>query len=194
MEFNTARSPVNQRIVAGEPVISENSIARRIQGCHQKSDRGTFSRRKMYSDVASLIDYRSRRTIKKTQLDWRDRISTSIDPGYGFRIEETMSRTTVHNYRKLACRKMFVSDRNYKGIGMTKRGSAECYFTRPRTIVFNAVCLSCGFRKTALYFFESVSTEASLEAFAERALDEEAASFLPFPEGLSLACRHMDAK
>ena len=69
MENNTAQYPVNQRIVVGEPVVSKNHGARRIERSHIKINIHTFTGQKFYRQSYGLSDNGIRCPVKQLQLD-----------------------------------------------------------------------------------------------------------------------------
>ena len=69
MENNTAQYPVNQRIVAGEPVVSKNHGARQIDWSHIKINIHTFTRGKFYRQSYRLSDNGIRCPVKQLQLN-----------------------------------------------------------------------------------------------------------------------------
>ena len=69
MENNTAQYPVNQWTVAGEPVVSKNHGARRIEWSHIKINIHTFTGQKFYRQSYGLSDNGIRCPIKQLQLD-----------------------------------------------------------------------------------------------------------------------------
>ena len=69
MEKNTAQYPVNQQIVAGEPVVSKNHGARRIERSHIKINIHTFTGQKFYRQSYGLSDNRIRCPVKQLQLN-----------------------------------------------------------------------------------------------------------------------------
>ena len=56
-ELDTAQCPVNQRIVLGEPVMSENDPAVRVQWGDIKWHRGDIARGKLDRKVGCFGDY-----------------------------------------------------------------------------------------------------------------------------------------
>ena len=66
---NTAQYPVNQWIVAGEPVVSKNHGARQIELSHIKINIHTFTGRKFYRQSYGLSDNGIRCPVKQLQLD-----------------------------------------------------------------------------------------------------------------------------
>ena len=64
MENNTAQYPVNQWIVAGEPVVSKNHRARWIKRGYIKVNIHTFPGQKFYRQSYGLSDNRIRCPVK----------------------------------------------------------------------------------------------------------------------------------
>ena len=69
MENNTAQYPVNQQIVAGEPVVSKNHRAKWIERSHIKINIHTFTGWKFYRQSYGLSDNGIRCPVKQLQLD-----------------------------------------------------------------------------------------------------------------------------
>ena len=67
-ELNTAQYPVNQQIVLGEPVMSENDPTVGVQW-------GDIARGKSDREVGCFSDYSGGGTVEQTENDWRDSIA-----------------------------------------------------------------------------------------------------------------------
>ena len=67
-ELDTAQYPVNQQIVSGEPVMSENNPAVGVQ-------RGDIATGKSDKEVSCFGDYSGGGTVEQMENDWRDRVA-----------------------------------------------------------------------------------------------------------------------
>ena len=67
-ELDTAQYPVNQWIVSGEPVMSENDPTVGVQW-------GDIARGKLDREVSCFGDYSGGGTVEQTENDWRDRVA-----------------------------------------------------------------------------------------------------------------------
>ena len=99
MENNTAQYPVNQRIVAGEPVVSKNHGARRIEQSHIKINIHTFIGWKFYRQSYRLSDNGIRCPIKQLQLNRVYRICREFIILNEAGIHKAMSGTGVNKCR-----------------------------------------------------------------------------------------------
>jgi hypothetical protein len=94
-ESDTARNPVNQRIVAGKPVISKYCIASRIQDSHVKRNRSYFPTGKSDRQVECLRDDRCKGSVEEFESNRGDPVSSEVVPGNESRVHKTMARSRI---------------------------------------------------------------------------------------------------
>ena len=91
-----ARNPINQRIVAGEPVVSKNGRAGGVQSCDIEFDCHRVTRREENVKVNALSNDGSGGSVKQTEADRRNRNAREIIGGTKNRVYEAVRRTGVH--------------------------------------------------------------------------------------------------
>ena len=72
-EGNAAHNPVNQRIVAGEPAMSQDDGARAIQQSDVKCHQSDLTRGEADREVDGLRNCGVGSSIKQVELKWRHR-------------------------------------------------------------------------------------------------------------------------
>ena len=155
MENNTAQYPVNQQIVAGEPVVSKNHGARWIKQSHIKINIHTFTRQKFYRQSYGLSDNRIRCPVKQLQLGRVYRICGESMILNKAGIHEAVSGTRVNKCRNVERRvgNKWGGQGNIERVGIGKSGRIESDNLRKGTERVNTVLRLCGGLGTAQSFF-----------------------------------------
>ena len=185
-ENNTAQYPVNQRIVAGEPVVSKNHRARQIKWSHIKINIHTFTGQKFYRQSYGLSDNGIRCPVKQLQFNRVYGICGEFIILNEAGIHKAVSGTRVNKCRNVE-RRVGNKQRgqgNAERVGIRKSGRVELDNLRKGT---ERVRL-CGGLGTAQSFFEPKYSLASLplawtaQALALEADDEDfGQSFVEWP-------------
>ena len=164
MENNTAQYPVDQQIVAGEPVVSKNHGARQIEQSHIKIIIHTFTGWKFYRQSYGLSDNRIRCPIKQLQLDRVYSICGEFIILNKAGIHKAVNGTGVNKCRNMERRvgNKWRGQGNADRVGIGKSGCVELDNLRKGTERVNAVLRLCGGLGTAQSFFKSEDSLASL--------------------------------
>ena len=164
MENNTAQYPVNQQIVAGEPVVSKNHRARRIEQSHIKINIHTFTGQKFYRQSYRLSDNGIRCPIKQLQLDRVYVICGEFIILNKAGIHKAVSGTGVNKCGNVErrVRNKWRHQGNAERVGIGKSRHIESDNLRKGTERVNAVLRLCRGLGTAQYFFKSKDSLASL--------------------------------
>ena len=157
MENNTAQYPVNQQIVAGEPVVSKNHRARRIKQSHIKINIHTFTRWKFYRQSYRLSDNGIRCPVKQLQLDRVYRICRESIILNKAGIHKAVGGTRVNKCGNVERRvgNKWRGQGNMERVGIRKSRCIESDNLGKGTERVNAVLRLCGGLGTAQSFFES---------------------------------------
>ena len=155
MENNTAQYPVNQWIVAGEPVVSKNHGARRIEWSHIKINIHTFTGWKFYWQSYGLSDNRIRCPVKQLQLDRVYGICGEFIILNKAGIHKAVGGTGVNKCGNMErrVRNKWRGQGNTERIGIGKSRHVESDNLGKGTERVNAVLRLCGGLGTAQSFF-----------------------------------------
>ena len=153
---NTAQYPVNQQIVAGEPVVSKNHGARQIKQSHMKIKIHTFTRRKFYRQSYGLSDNGIRCPVKQLQLDRVYRICREFIILIKAGIHKAVSGTGVNKCGNTERRvgNKWGGQGNAERVGMGKSRRIESDNLRKGTERVNTVLRLCRGLGTAQSFFQ----------------------------------------
>ena len=155
MENNTAQYPVNQQIVAGEPVVSKNHGARWIEQSYIKVNIHTFTRWKFYRQSYGLSDNRIKCPIKQLQPDRVYGVCRELIILNKTGIHKAVSGTGFNECRNTE-RRVGNKQRgqgNVERVGIGKSRHVELDKLRKGTERVNAVLRLCGGLGTAQSFF-----------------------------------------
>ena len=164
MENNTAQYPVNQQIVAGEPVVSKNHRARWIERSHIKINIHTFTGQKFYRQSYRLSDNGIRCPVKQLQLDRVYVICREFIILNKAGIHKAVNGTRVNKGRNAErrVRNKWRGQGNVERVGIRKSRHILSDNLRKGTERVNAVLRLCRGLGTAQSFFESEDSLASL--------------------------------
>jgi hypothetical protein len=142
VESYTALYPVNQRIVADEPVVSKHDRTRRIQSSYIEHNQNDFPSGKSDRDVDGFPDDGFASSIEKSKTDGFDRVYAKIVFLDEDRIGEAVRRSGIDKTEKSSGWNEFGGKVGEKGRRLRKSGRVEIN-TLHSTTGNNAVLGSC---------------------------------------------------